>query len=120
MSSVVIARPWTVASTGRPVRRPTSAGEDVRVRQVRLDHVDAARLDQRAGELDRLPRRLVGDLGDDDVGAELAQTVGERALERRQHRDAVAFARQALDEAGDVVLHAADDRVADDLQDVGA
>ena len=25
MSSVVIARPWTVASTGRPVRRPASA-----------------------------------------------------------------------------------------------
>ena len=36
------------------------AGEHMRVRQVRLDHVDAVGMDQRAGELDRLPRRLLG------------------------------------------------------------
>ena len=60
--------------------------EQMRVRQMGVDHVDRLGLDEGARDLDRLPGCVVRHRRDADVDIELAQLVGVWAFERAQRR----------------------------------
>src|SRR5690349_197195 len=91
--------------------------EQMRIRQMRVNDLDLVDSHERCRQLQRFPLRMILHRRDIYDRARVAQRLRELALERTQAHDGKSVPRQALDEPRHAHFHAADDRVADYLQD---